>query len=295
MNINEILSSISEEILSEEVKTQISDSFKTVLEEVSTEKAKVLLEAQEKEIDAKHAEMLKTLVEKIDADHTEKMKLVLETMDQEYGKKLSKVVEKYEQDINESAKAFKSEMIQKTASFIDLYIDKAIPQDHLKEAVENIKARRILEKVRDVVGLDTDFMSNEIKTAIKEGHEKIQELEQKVAESINESKTLKESLNGANASLFLVESTKSLPDEKASYLKKTFEGKGLKDIKENFKFVLEMYEKNEQDHIDSIKNKEQSKSKVLKEGLDMPKSVETPKVEGTKNSEMDVYLEALAR
>lgn len=295
MNINEILSSISKEVLSDEVKTQITEAFNTVVDATAKEKSAIMLEALEKEIDAKHTDMLQKLVEKIDADHTGKMKIVLETMDQTYAKKLQAVAEKYEQDLNESASNFKKEMITKTASFIDMYVEKSIPTEHLKEAVENIKSRRILEKVRDIVGLDADFISNEIKDAIKEGHEKIKDLENQLKEVVTESSTLKEALNDSNASLYLVEQTKNLPVEKSSYLKKTFEGKSLKDIKENFKFVLEMYEKNEQDHIDSIKNKEQSKSKVLKEGVDMAKSVETPKVEDTKNSAMDLYLEALGR
>jgi hypothetical protein len=271
--IEKILESISSEILTDEVKQQIAESFTEAVDAKVEEKGRLIAENELNKMDADHTAMMEKILEAQDADHVNKFKTAVATLDKQQSAKLQVVIEKYEKELKEGAESLREELIGKVSNYLDLYLEESIPKNQLQEAVENSRARRMINEVKKIVAVDPEFIDENFKEALKDGHDKIENLRDSLNTQIKENVDLNQSLINAKSELIIEQKTKDLTEQKRTFVTKLLEGKKPEEIEENFKFVVEMYDREESDRVLVEKNKYSNATTVLKENIDSPASL----------------------
>ena len=271
--IEEILKSISNEVLTEEVKTEITKSFNAAVDEKVKSQAQILVENELSKMDTDHSDKLKKLVEAIDEDHTNKFKVVVQKIDEAHTMKLKKIIEKYEGELKNGAEKLRSDLVTKISNYLDLYVAETIPANQLKEAVENIRARKMLDEIKKIVAVDPEFISENFKEALKDGHDTIEKLREDMNAKIKENVDINQQLINTKAQLIMEQKTKDLPENKKKFVTKLLEGKKPEEIEANFQFVLEMYDHEEADKVAAVTEDAKNKAQTLTNKVDAPKSV----------------------
>jgi hypothetical protein len=245
MNIKALLEKIDKEVISEETATAIAEAFETAVTEKVDARVKLEGESATSKIDDYHTTKLEKLLEAIDTDHTGKLEKVVEAITLDHTEKLEKLANYYKKALNEKADDFSNKMIDEVSNFLDIALEKAIPQAQLNEAITNVYARKKLDAIRGLVGIDSEHIDESIKGTISEGKSKIDELTEKLNESYKENETLLEKINAVQAKSLLEEKTKSMPSAKKEFIFKLLNDKESSYIQENFNYVVEMFERSE--------------------------------------------------
>jgi hypothetical protein len=245
---------IPQNLLSEESLNTIETAF--------NEKIKLHVESALTKQDNLYASKLTSLLEAINSDHSNKLTKVVEAIDQNNSKKLINIVKKYEKELNESAGSFKSQLVESLSTYIDAYIDEAIPTTAIEEATKNKQALAVLEGLRKTLAIDSALMSESIKDAVVEGKQQIDEATTKVDSLVGENNKLKKEIESMKKSVFIESNTAKMPDSKKEYLKKILSDKDLKFVKENFDYVSKLFDKKEAEQLEVIREDAFSKRTV---------------------------------
>jgi hypothetical protein len=292
--IEDILKSIANDVLTEEVKQSIAKMFTEAVDEKVKVQTQLIVENELTKLDNEHSEKLQKLVEAIDDDHSGKFKAVIQQIDEAHTAKLKKVVAKYETELKEGAETLRSELVTKISNFLDVYLVETIPADQLKEAVENIRARKMLNEIKKIVAVDPEFINENFKEALKDGHETIEKLRADLNKQIKESVEINQKLLTAQANLIMEQKTRDLPDNKKKFVTRLLEGKKPSEIEANFKFVMEMYDQDEAEKIEQAKTTATPKTKVIDSKLDTPKKIITESTT-TEPTVVDGYVAELEK
>jgi hypothetical protein len=279
MKITNMLTDDVKQILSEESINAIQTAFQS--------KTDLLIEAALVEQDTLYAEKLEQLMTAIDVDHTKKLRKVVEAVDRSNAKKLLKVVNRYEAEINSKAKEFKTAIIESVSSYLEEYIDEAIPAEAILEATKNRTATTVLQNLRKVLAVDSALMSESVKGAVVDGKNQITELSDKVAKLTAENNIIKENYNKVKANLILENKTSHLTAKKKDYLKKVLGDKSPKFIEENFDYTLRLFERKDQDRINMIKEEAFDNRKVK---ADAPQEIQRESTTQFNNPYVDELL-----
>lgn len=254
--------------LTDETKKALTEAFESAVSARVNERVDLEVKNAVEKIDEAHGAKLKELMEAIDKDHTAKFKKAFSHIDQDHSKKLMKVAEHYEGIIKKDASKFRDELVGHISDYMDLYLEKAIPADDMKAAVENTSARRILESIKQLVSVDEEYIDNNIREALADGKTIIDDLRGKLNTALKENVEINKKLNTIQGELLIEQKTSAMSDEKKSYVKKLLGSKGPEYIKENFNYVVEMFERS--DDIDNEVLVEKAKTKVVSEKIDTP-------------------------
>jgi len=276
MKITNMLTDDVKQILSEESISAIQDAFQS--------KTDLLIEAALVEQDSLYAEKLEQLITAIDVDHTKKLKKVIEAVDLSNAKKLLNVVNRYETEINTKAKDFKDNIIESVSSYLEEYIDEAIPAEAILEATKNRTAATVLQNLRKVLAVDSALMSESVKGAVVDGKNQITELTTKVAKLEAENTIIKENYNKAKANAILESKTSHLTAKKKDYLKRVLGDKSPKFIEENFDYTLRLFERKDQERLNMIKEEAFDNRKVK---ADAPQEIQQESTSRYKNPYVD--------
>jgi hypothetical protein len=282
--IEDVLKSISSDILTEEVKTNLAKVFNEAVEEKANSQIQLVVENELSKMDEDHTAKLDKLIEAIDADHTSKFHKVIKQIDEAHSAKLKKIVEKYENDMKNGAESLRVDLIEKITKFLDLYIEDTLPKEQLKEACQNIRARTMLDEIRKIVAVDPEFISENFKSALKDGHDTIEKLRGELNKTIKEAAEIKNKLTNTEATLLLERKTKDLTDDKKKFVMKLLDGKNSTEIEKNFNYVVEMFNKDEAEKIE--KETEKTVTKIDQKTFDTPKVIVEKKEE---NDAMNEY------
>lgn len=274
MNIKSILEKFDKEVLSEEAATAIAEAFETAVNEKVESRTKLEVESAVSKIDEDHAVKLQKLLEAIDTDHTEKLEKVVEAITENHTEKLEQISSYYRKALNEKANEFSEKIINELSNYLDLYLDKVIPQAQLDEAVANTYARKKLNAIREMVGVDQEFINENIKSSINEGKEKIDELNQKLNEAYKENEVLLEKIRVAETHSILEEKTKGMPSAKKDFIVKLLNDKDSSYVQENFNYVVEMFERGEEEASTELAEEAKQKA-VSRDAKVVPSSVLT--------------------
>ena len=226
-----------------------SENLKQKLDEDYTAKLEQLVE----KIDTDHTAKLKKLVEAIDTDHAVKLQKLVKGIDEKHTKMLEQVVEKYEGQIAEEAKSFQERLVEEVSNYLDLYVEKAIPTEQISEAVQNIKAAKQLNQIRQIIGISEEFVDAEVKEALVDGKKTIDSLRAELNEALKENAELNQRANKAEATIILEQKTSDMPSAKKQFVTKLLGNKAPQYIEENFQYVVEMFEKETNEEVDEIK------------------------------------------
>lgn len=294
MNIAAILKNIDNSVLTEETATAIAEAFEQAVNEKVSSQIGLEVEKAVNELDQDHASKLKKLLEAVDKDHTEKLQLVVNSINENHAGKLLKIVNFYKSAINEKAEQFSNKIVEEMSNYLDLYLDKVIPQEQLQEAVANTTARHQLSQIKKIVSFDPSSINEDIKRVVLNSKSKIEELQSKLNESFNQNLALNEEVKNTKAALLLEQKTKGLPSAKKDFVVKILSDKTTDYIEENFSYVVEMFER--EDRSISKDLAKQASSKAITKDAKVPSpSAPTQLNESVKSSDKptDSYLSVL--
>jgi hypothetical protein len=210
----------------------------------------------------------------------------MQTLDETHSVKLVKLVKLYENALKNEAEQFKNTLVEQLSNYIDLYIDKAIPAEQIREATENARSRKIVNEVKRLVGLSDEFVNESIKEALLDGKKQIDEANVRTSEVEKQLKLITEKAAVAEKNLFLEKKLENFPAAKKEYMQRVLSEKSLSSIKENFNYVSEMYDKKESDDVEVLRESTSPKSKGVdvgtekKETLNESKSFSSADVDG---------------
>lgn len=297
MNIKAILEKFDKSVLSEEAASAIAEAFEIAVNEKVESRTKLEVESAVSKIDEDHATKLQKLLEAIDTDHTQKLEKVVDAITENHTEKLEQIASYYRKALNEKANQFSEKIISELSNYLDLYLDKVIPQAQLDEAVANTYARKKLNAIREMVGVDKEFIDENIKNSINEGKEKIDELNQKLNEAYKENEVLLEKIKIVETQSLLEEKTKGMPSTKKDFIVKLLNDKDSSYVQENFNYVVEMFERGEEEASTELAEEAKQKA-VSRDAKVIPSTVvtesSTPKDE-TERSPISEYLSELKR
>jgi hypothetical protein len=262
---------MNKNLLPKELQDVLTEESVSVIETALKEKVELSVEAALTSQDELYAEKLEELVTRIDSDHTSKMQTVVEAVDKNNANKLVQVIKKYETEINEGASDFKEQLVESISSYIEEYIDEAMPVAAIEEATKNKKAYSVLTNLRSVLAVDSSLMSESVKEAIVDGKSQIDELKSEFDKIKQENAHLKEAYDKTSAKLVLEQKVSRYSDKKANYLKKVLSDKSAKFITENFEYTARLFDKKEKEQMAVIREEAISNRTVK---ADAPKIVE---------------------
>jgi hypothetical protein len=264
----EILKQVDESVINEETAKAITEAFDSAVEEKVNARVTLEMESVLSKQDEDHANKLQKLLEAIDTDHTEKLQQVVNALTENHTDKLKNIISFYKKAINEKAEKFSGKIVSEISNYLDLYLDKNVPNLQLKEAVQNTYARKQLDKIRELVGIDPDYINESVKSVVSKGKSKIDELTEKLNESYKENHLLAEKLK-VNESAFLIEKkTKGMPTAKKEYISNLLNDKDSSYIEENFNYVVEMFERGEEEKSSDLV--QEAKGKALSRDAKIP-------------------------
>ncbi len=281
MNLKEILEAKAKEILSEDTKKEISEAFETSVKEATDQRLKLELENAVNKIDDEHSELLKNLLENVDADHVKKLNKVLEKIDTDHSKKLEELTALYEQKTQEDAVALRDMLVEKISNYLDLYLDNSIPKEQISEAVKNMRVRKMLDNIKEIVGIDEEFVTENVKEALLDGKKIIDNTKGELNKTLKEKIQIHTELNQLKSKMLLEEKTKDLSDNKKNFVIKMLSGKATDEIDKNFNYVVEMFEREEAEAAEKLVTEanDQAVSKDLKVPVIVEKQQISPELQ----------------
>ena len=260
-NVVQALKDATGDLLTEDTLKTIEESFDTAVSDKVEDLVLLQVEKALVEQDEDHAAKLESLLEAIDTDHTAKLNKVLKAVNENHTHKLKQIVSKYSTGVVEEAGEFKTSLVDKISSYLDLYIENAVPTEDIKAAVKNRQAYDQLQEMRKVLAVNFAMSKDSIKTAIKDGKRQIDESRTTEAKLVEENKQLVVEKLDLQRKQLLIEKTKGLPVIKKRYIARVLGNKSIGFINENFDYTLKMFERTEEDKLDEAK-KQVTKSRV---------------------------------
>jgi len=251
--ITEQLKKVADDVLTEETFEAIEAAFNESVEAKSEELAQLRVEKALVEQDEEHAIKLEKLLEAIDADHTKKLHRIVEAIDKNHSQKLVSLVEKFRTELDGDAGLFKESLVDNISNYLDLYIEKNIPAQDIKEATKNNHAASILETLRRSLSIDNVMQNESVREAVIDGKQQIDEAKEMASLLEEKNRILSELVQKQDSQLALDKLTDGLPTAKKRHMEKVLAGKSAEFINENFEYTLEMFEKSELDKLDVLK------------------------------------------
>jgi len=268
MNVKEILNEQFKDLITEDTLNVIEEAFNQAVNEKSAEKIELETERVRQQLDEDyssklqlalehvdndHTQKLKKLIEAIDTDHAVKLKKLVEGIDKKHASMLQQVVEKYERELQTEAVNYQQRLVEEVSNYLDLYIDKHIPAKQINEAVHNVKAKKQLDEIRKIIGISEEYIDAEVKEALKDGKSIIDSLRSELNQTLKENVNLNARANKAEAHILLEKKTSEMPASKKQYISKLLGTKSPQYIEENFSYVVDMFEKEQTNQVDEIK------------------------------------------
>lgn len=240
-----IFENLDSQIFTDDLKTSIT----SVIEEAVNKKVSDRVDLELKQMDESHAEKTQVVIERlnetfddyrtqVDEDHCQKMLQVKQTLEESYGKKLLQVKKAYEGVIYKDAIAHRDQLVESVNSFLDAFLEKAIPQKQVEEAAKNTYVQEQLENIRKIAGVDKTFIAENVKQGIVQGKNQLDKL-------AKENLEFRRAAMIAESKAILAEKTAVLPAEQAKFVRAKLEGKSPEFINDNISYVLEMFARQE--------------------------------------------------
>ena len=281
-DINTLLKEATKDLLTDETLKAINEAFDSKVEEKVSLAVEAALVKQDEEyssklekvleaIDADHTAKLEKIVSRLDEDRAAKFKHALQTLDEDHCEKLNKLVRIYENALKVEASNFKNSLVENVSSYLDLYLDKSIPAQQIQEATQNARSRKIIDEIKRLVSLDETFVNESVKEALLDGKRQIDEANAKAVDAAKQAQLLNEKVAVMERDILLEKKIANLPAPKKAYMLRVLGEKDAKFINENFDYVSDVYEKREEDNLQTLKESTTPKSK----GVDVTNKIVT--------------------
>lgn len=274
-SVGEMIRESMGDVISPELAEKINEMFEEAVSSQVEARLKIAVENELDKMDESHAEQLEKLLEDIDTDHLAKTKKLMAAMDENYSCKLVAYAEKMQKELNENAKSFQTTLKESISQFLDNYLDDAIPMQTIEEAVQNTRSRKMVQKIKGIIGIDPSFVSESVKSAVMEAKAKMTKLEQTVAELTESKTTLEKQLGETSRKLMLEEKTSGFAPEKRDFIKRRLSDRTAEEIEANYDYVCEMFEADQRERRESLRESAEKKTRSVVNKIDKPREVVT--------------------
>jgi hypothetical protein len=263
MNIKALLEKLDKEVISEETATAIAEAFETAVNEKVESRIKLEVENASAKIDEDHANKLEKLLEAIDSDHTSKLETVVSAINENHTEKLENITNYFRRALNEKADEFSNRLIDEVSNFLDITLEKLIPDTQLTEAVENTYARKKLAAIRNLIGIDPEHINESIKSTLVDGKKTVDDLNERLNESYKDNDYLLGKIKTIESKILLDEKTNGMPSMKKEFIFKLLNDKDSSYIQENFNYVVEMFERSEEEAATELVSEAKQNAKSI--------------------------------
>jgi predicted HAD superfamily phosphohydrolase len=294
MNIAELLKNIDKNVITEETAKVLTEAFETAVSEKAEILANLKNEEFQNKIDEEHAIKLEKLIKAIDKDHSEKFNTCIKTINENHAAKFTKVVNMYKKALNESASKFSNDIVTKIDSFVSENLNKKFPTMQLEKALENTYAVAQLNKIRNILAIGPDVVNENVKKVIVDGKKQFDHINEALEKERNARLFAESALTKAKAEILLEKKTKGMPVSKKEYVHNLLADKSLNYIEENFRYVVEMFDRGEEDETTNLV--EEAKTKALsKDAKVIVENVEKTPSEKVESTLVGDYLSELQK
>lgn len=297
MKISDILDQIGKDVLAEDTKQSLVEAFEDSVTRRVNERVEAEVTAALQQLDESHAVQLEQLLEAVDKDHVAKLQKVLAKIDEDHTAKLEQLIETHNNAINEDAREFKEGLVKQLSNYIDLYLEDAIPHEQLAEAVENKRAAKILENIKQLVSVDDEYVNQTIREAVSDGKRQIDALRSELNEAVKQNIRMSQRAKTAETQLMLEKNTTNFSKEKKEYVMRVLKNKDPEYITENFNYVVKMFDKEDDQNRETLLQ-EEVKVKTKASSVESPKSKireerEVLEESNRRSSNVKEYLQGL--
>lgn len=252
MDIKQILEQAGKDILTEETLNSIQSAVNSIVEKKVAERTNLVVESALEEQDEKHGAQANRMIKAIDEDHTKKMVRLAKAIEENHKAKLKNIQSVYEKKLFKKADIVRDQLVESISSFLDNYVERKLPRKQIQEAAKANYLKGVLDEARSVLGVDDRIVNENFKSAIKDGAQQIESLRK-------ENQELKKTKALAESKRLIAEKTANMPKQMAEYVRRRFEGKSPSFIKENFSFVVKMFNEKEEKQKFSVVNESRSR------------------------------------
>lgn len=202
----------------------------------------------------------KMVTEKLDAEYKELFESILKHMNEN-----AEVSSKIQNKVNEMKVV--EELSESVNGFLDEHVEEILPKKDIVDYERMEKLEQIHESLKNMLGVE--IMNVECgKNELVEGFEKekadyskkIEDLQKKLDESLNENKKVSKNLDNLKAQVLLESKTKNLPDREANLIKESFKGASSSEINMKFKTVLESVRESVEDQAQVPSKEDEQKN-----------------------------------
>ena len=284
MKFKEVLDKMGGNVLTEETKSAIAEAFDTAVSERVKDRMQIEITEALKKQNTDHAAKLQKLLTVIDEDHSGKLQKVVKRIDEDHAVKFKKVINHYEKLLKEEAGKFKDSLVNEISNYVELYIDQAIPAKQIAEACENTQAKNIINEMKKLLAIDEEYVTENVREALEDGKSAITNLHKELNEAVKENVKLNQQLKSAKADLILEQKTQHMEEKKSKFVRRLLNDKSPEYITENFDYVVEMFDRNEDEEAET--QAQSARAKAVSNHVRVPKSeLINEKVEDNNNVE----------
>lgn len=252
--------------LTDDVKGDLTEESLNKLEQHFNEKVKLHVEKALNEQDEEYSVALEKFLSALDTDHSNKLKKVVEAIETNHVNKLKKVIVKYERALTEDANKFRGDLVAKISNYLDLYLEKTVPQDSILEAVNNKRAGMMLQSIRSALGVDMALAKESVREAVLDGKNQINEAHNELEDLKSKFIAMEQENASLKSRLYLEQKTAKLSDDKKGYVKKILANKSYDFIKENYDYTISMFDKREEEKLQDLT--EEAKTQAVTGAVD---------------------------
>lgn len=226
-----------EGVLSESAQGLVLEAFNKKVDELTTERVDLALEAQ----DIEHKDMLQVIVEKyqnkidtektqlteqIDTDHAKIVEDTFAKLESDRVAKMVQVKDHYETQLNEGVSTHVTTLVEGVDAYLDTFLDKHIPADLIKESAKKDYSKDLLKKISKIVTID-ESVSTDIREGMIDANKTITEQAQEI-EDLKRENLLSEKLT-------------NLPILEQRFIRESFKGKTVEHIGRNFDYARTLF------------------------------------------------------
>lgn len=242
-----------------EIVEKVKENYEKKLEDMDSDHTEKLQKIVE-HIDKDHTQKVKQIVEAIDEDHTNKLKTLVESIDNDHSSKLQKIVEHFE------SKKINDQMVEAVSDYLDVYLEKVMPEKTLVNEAKLRRLERFHEQVREIAMVNDDFVQTEIREAVEDAASQIKGKEEEIDKLMLEKVELSNKIKKFEAKQLLSEKCKDLSPKLLAYVQTRFEDADSEEIEEQFN-----------EAVKAFKIEETAKRKRLVEQADTMAKIRNPK------------------
>lgn len=239
------------------------DKVLTLFENTVNSKVKIATDIALNEQDAAYAKELQNLITKLDEKHSAKLDEVINVINENHAMKLQKIQKLYENHYQKEFKKFKNNLVKTNESFIEMYINKVMPDNVISEAVTVRKQAKLISEMKKMLALDSASTNDVIKEGVLEAGKIINESKQQIEQLISEKAELENKIKANERDILLNNKLNSVEASKRDALKRIFKDADINTINENFDYSSKLIDKQRKELKEELKNKNISQKKFI--------------------------------